>query len=423
MKILFSTFGSLGDLHPYLALALEAKARGHAPVIATSERYRPKVEALGLEFRAVAPDLPPDGEFGDFAKRVMNERDGPRFLFEELLSPTIRAAYADLLEASADADVMITHPAALAGPLVARKLGKRWLASVLAPISLWSRRDPATPPTMPHLDWLRVFGPLWGAVQVRAGERVTRPWVAAVERLRADEGLENAGHPMFAGQFSPYGNLALFSRHFCAPQSDWPAHTKATGFCFYDAQGLKAPDAGQDWREWMADGPPPVVWTLGSSAVHDAGSFYTDGAEDCLESGRRALLIAGENAAQLRGAYSEEQVLVLDYAPYSEVFPLAACVVHQGGIGTTAQALRAGVPQIIAPFAHDQPDHAARITRLGLGFSLRKHPNRAVQTLFENYEALSHHAVCIGERMRWEDGPRAACEVIEKLMERQHSTP
>ena len=415
MKLLFSTFGSLGDLHPYLALALEAKARGHAPIIATSARYRPKVEALGIEFRAVTPDLPPDDEFGAFAKRVMNEADGPRFLFEELLSPTIRAAYADLLEASADADILVTHPAALAGPLVARKLRKKWLASVLAPISLWSRRDPATPPTMPHLDWLRVFGPLWGAIQVRAGERVTRPWIAAIEQLRVDEGIENAGHPMFAGQFSPYGNLALFSRHFCAPQPDWPAQTTATGFCFYDAQGLHAPDAGQEWRAWMTGGSPPVVWTLGSSAVHDAGSFYDDGARECLDGGRRALLIAGENAARLRGQEWGESVLALDYAPYSQVFPLAGGVVHQGGIGTTAQALRAGVPQIIAPYAHDQPDHAGRITRLNVGFSLRRHPGRAVRMLFENYGPLAKRAGEIGARVREEDGPRVACEVMERL--------
>lgn len=415
LKILFSTFGSLGDLHPYLALALEAKARGHAPIIATSKRYGAKIEALGVEFRAVAPDLPPEADFSPLAKRVMDERDGSRFLFQELLAPTIKTQYADLLAAAEDADLIVTHPAALAGPLVARHLKKKWMSSVLAPISLWSRRDPSVPPSQPHLDRLRFLGPLWGEALVRIGRRVTRKWVREVEQLVREQGLERAGHPLFEGQFSPLGTLALFSRHFCAPQRDWPTGTTATGFCFYDAAGHKAASNESEWRAWMENGSLPVVWTLGSSAVHDAGDFYWQGARECLENGRRALLLAGEGARKLQGDEWEGEVLALDYAPYSQVFPLACAVVHQGGAGTTAQALRAGVPQIIAPFAHDQPDHASRITRLGVGFALQKYPGRALKELFERYTAFSTRARELGELIREENGPRAACEALERI--------
>jgi len=418
LKILLSTFGSLGDIHPYLALALEAKARGHQPIFATSERYRAKIEAQGIELRAVAPDLPDEKDFGPLARRVMNANDGPRFLFEEILSPSIAAQFADLLEAGEDADILITHPAALAGPLVARRLKKKWLSSVLAPISLWSRLDPAVPPTRPELDFLRALGPLWGQIQVRVGRRVTQKWVREVVRFQEKHGLERAGHPLFEGQFSPYGTLALFSRHFAPPQNDWPSSTQATGFCFYDAKGHSQAEESDNWREWMQNGGAPVVWTLGSSAVHDAGDFYFQGARECLANGRRALLIAGENAPQLRGEQwgenGEERVKTLAYAPYSEVFPLAAGVVHQGGAGTTAQALRAGVPQIIRPFAHDQPDNAARITRLGVGFEWKSARGGAVSRLFQRFDSLSKRAREIGERIREENGPRAACEAIEQ---------
>lgn len=416
MTILLSTFGSLGDIHPYLALALEAKARGHRPIFATSARYRAKIEAQGLELRAVAPDLPDESDFAPLAKQVMDSRDGSRFLFEELLSPSIASQYNDLLAASEDADLIITHPAALAGPLVARKLGKRWLSSVLAPISLWSRRDPAVPPTHPQLDWLRAFGPLWGAFQVGMGRHVTRSWTQAVETFQEQRGLERAGHPLFEGQFSPHGTLALFSRHFAPPQTDWPHGTVATGFCFYDAQGHTAQEDDGDWRAWMQNGQAPVVWTLGSSAVHDAGDFYVNGARECRQNGRRALLLAGENASNLQSETQDNEVKALSYAPYSQVFPLAAAVVHQGGVGTTAQALRAGVPQIIFPFAHDQPDNAGRITRLGVGFEWKSAKGRAVASLFERFDVLSKRARDIGELVREENGPRAACEQMERMM-------
>jgi len=415
VTILLSTFGSLGDIHPYLALALEAKARGHRPIFATSGRYRAKIEAQGLELRAVAPDLPEESDFAPLAKRVMDTRDGSRFLFQELLGPSIAQQYNDLLAASEDADCIVTHPAALAGPLVARKLGKRWISSVLAPISLWSRRDPAVPPTHPQLDWLRAFGPLWGTFQVGMGHKVTRSWTQAVETFQQEQGLERAGHPLFEGQFSPFGTLALFSRHFADRQTDWPRGTVATGFCFYDAQGHNPIEESDDWRAWMQNGPAPVVWTLGSSAVHDAGDFYVNGARECRQNGRRALLLAGENASQLESGEWENEVLALPYAPYSQVFPLAAAVVHQGGIGTTAQALRAGVPQIIFPFAHDQPDNAGRITRLGVGFEFKSARSRAISSLFERFDALSKRAREIGELVRKENGPRAACEQIERI--------
>lgn len=415
LKILFSTFGSLGDLHPFLALALEAKARGHCPIIATSRRYGGKIEALGIEFRAVAPDLPDEDDFAPLAKRVMNERDGPRFLFQELLAPTVETQFTDLLLASEDVDVLVTHPAALAGPLVARHLKKKWMSSVLAPISLWSRRDPSVPPTQPHLDPLRVLGPLWGEILVRIGRRVTRSWVLEVERLVRERNLERVGHPLFEGQFSPFGTLALFSKHFCPPQRDWPRNTTATGFCFYDSSGHKAATEQSEWKAWMESGSPPVVWTLGSSAVHDAGDFYWQGARECLKNGRRAVLLAGAAATQLQDEEWQDQVLALDYAPYSQIFPHAWAVVHQGGAGTTAQALRAGVPQIIAPFAHDQPDHASRIARLGVGFPLQKYPGRAIGTLSERYPQLSNRARELGERIQHENGPRVACETLEQL--------
>ena len=416
MKILFSTFGSLGDLHPYLAVALEAKNRGHAPIIATAPKYRAKIEKLGLEFRAVRPDLPSEADFAPLAKRVMNLQDGPRYLFQEVLSPALRDSYADLLAASEDADVLITHPAAMAGPLVAQKLEKKWLSSVLAPISLWSKLDPPVPPTVPHLDFLRALGPIWPTIMFALGRMGTKPWVAEVGKLREEIGVPSLGHPMFEGQFSPFGTLALFSKHFAPPQRDWPKNTTATGFCFYDAQGYSN-EKDEKWREWIENGEKPIasdgrpiVFTLGSSAVFNAGDFWENAIEALRYAEERGILVGATTAP------ASEYVLRLEYAAYSDLFPHAKIVVHQGGAGTTAQALRAGVPQIIFPFAHDQPDHAGRLKRLGVGFGLRRRDMEHLgEAIWDLSEVTYQKAAQLGEKIRAENGPRAACEAIEAI--------
>ena len=417
MKILFSTFGSLGDLHPYLALALEAKARGHEPIIATAAKYRAKVEALGIEFRPIRPDLPQTQDYGPLARRVMDEKDGPRYLFQELLSPFIREQTQDLLEAASDCDALTTHPAAMGGPLAARKLNKPWLSSVLAPISLWSLRDAATPPTAPYLDFLRSLGPIWPKFYYGAGKLGTRPWIAPVEQLRAEMGLQGE-HPMFEGQFSPYGTLALFSPLWARPQADWPTKTTATGFCFYDAEGY---DAGEEapWLDWVCAGEAPIVFTLGSSAVYDAGQFWERSVEYATRLNARAVLLTGTPT----GIAWPDHVLEVAYAPHSRIFPRASLIVHQGGAGTTAQALRAGVPQLVMPYAHDQPDNARRVRELGVGTSISRRlyergsrGDFALELMDEARDECAEKARALGARIRGENGPGVACERLESLI-------
>src|SRR5215217_5141861 len=125
-RIILNTFGSFGDIHPYMAIAHELQRRGHVPVIATMPGYREKIEAAGLPFAPVRPDIPQPKEQGsELVEKIMEPKTGPRFLTEELIFPAVRDSYADLLQAIEGADLLITHPAAPAGPLVARKRAYR----------------------------------------------------------------------------------------------------------------------------------------------------------------------------------------------------------------------------------------------------------------------------------------------------------
>ena len=117
-------------------------------------------------------------------------------------------------------------------------------------------------------------------------------------------------------------------------------------------------------KKFVASGPPPVVFTLGSAAVLAAGDFYEVSAKAAIELGIRAVLLIGTDPRNRLRQQLPDSICVAEYAPYSALFSRASLVVHQGGVGTTAQCLRAGKPMLIMPYSHDQPDNARRMRRL-----------------------------------------------------------
>src|SRR5215471_7432059 len=138
MRVVFATFGSLGDLHPYIAIARELKRRAHAPVIATFDALRDAVEAAGVEFAALRPSLHRFGDRTSVMRRLVHPRRGPEVLVRELFMPHLRETYEDLESVAADADLLVNHPLVFVGPLLAEKRGLPWVSTVLAPLSLFS---------------------------------------------------------------------------------------------------------------------------------------------------------------------------------------------------------------------------------------------------------------------------------------------
>jgi UDP:flavonoid glycosyltransferase YjiC (YdhE family) len=436
--IVLATWGSFGDLHPVIAVALELKRRGHRATVATAPLYQEKVEALSLSFRPMRPDLPPPEEAGETIRRVMDLKHGTEYLFQRLLMPHLRASYDDLTRAVSDADLVVTHPATLAAPIVAKVHKLRWVSTVLAPTSFFSVHDTPVLAPAPGVTKLFKLGLPVRKAFVALARRMSQKWIQPVYQLRQQLGLPCGAHPIFEGQHSPYRVLAMFSRLLGEPQPDWPANTTQTGFAFYDqrgeihianaqsaARGDNSGGLSPELLQFLDSGSPPVVFTLGSSAVMDAGEFYRESAEAARLLGVRALLLAGSQdnlPPQLPAG-----VAAFDYAPYSEVFPRAAAIVHQGGVGTTGQAMRAGKPVLVMPYSHDQPDHAARMEKLRIGLQIsraRYTAPRVAQTLkrlLHNRE-YSEKAGLVGEQVRRENGVKTACDALEEELNRAAST-
>jgi rhamnosyltransferase subunit B len=422
-RFLLTTLGSLGDLHPYIAVGLGLRERGHAVTIATSEVYRQKVEGEGLRFHPLRPDLGSLIDNPEVLRQAVHPRKGTEYVFRKLILPWIEQSFEDTLEAAREADLIVGHPIAFATPTVAEYLNKPWVSIALQPSVFLSAHDPPAIPGAPFLTSLFSLGRGFTRLFFRFAKSIMRRWSAPVNALRSRLGLREFRNPLLDDMFSPHGTQAWFSRVFARPQSDWPARTAITGFPFYDRlEPGQGPRSGMppDLARFLAASSAPVVFTLGSSAVFAAGEFYSESLAAVHRTGCRAVLLIGRDARNMPATPIPDTVFVAQYAPYSELLSRAAATVHQGGVGTTAQALRAGRPMIVVPWSHDQPDNGMRIQRLGVGRVIPRGRYRADRVARElelvlggtGYAAAAHATACEMER---EDGVASACAGLETV--------
>ncbi len=376
MRMVLATLGTLGDVHPFIALALGMQARGHVPVFAGAESVRPIAERHGIEFHPIRPDGPQliadtGLDEGQIARAIAADFD---FIINRVLVPYAEATLADLKPVVAGADLVLASSFSIHARIAAQAAGVPLASALLQPITLLSAEDPPvlTRGETALVTLRRWFGP--GAVRplLRLADRrfakAQKPFVA----LRAAAGAPPfAGNEMLAGPLAVERAIGLWSAGFSPAPSDAPASFLQTGFLFYDG-GFAGEGLSPALAAFLQAGAPPLVFTLGSMAVYAEDGFYAASAEAARRLGRRAVLLVGHDLVARHQGLASDDVLVVGYAPHSQLFAQASAVIGHGGIGTTAQAIRAGVPQLVCPIFGDQFDNAARIVRAGLGMAVPK---------------------------------------------------
>lgn len=413
-RIVLTTIGSFGDLHPKIAIALELRNRGHDVVFATHKEYQNKIEALGFEFHRMRPDNTALNDPKEMA-RMMDLKTGTEYVIKNWVCANLKETYTDLMNSAKDADFIITGEGVVAARLVAEKLGIPWAFSVLQPASFLSVHDPSVLPVLPFLAKFRRLGSLANRGIIQLSKAMSKAWAEPIHQLRRELGLPPlTGSPFIDDKYSPYLVLAMFSTALAKPQPDWPPNTVPTGFVFYDGT-----EGGQrlspELEDFLNAGAPPIVFTLGSAVVMTPGQFYEESIQAAKRLGRRAVLLVGKNTLTPN---LPKGIIAVSYAPYSQLFSRACAIVHQGGIGTTAQALRAGRPTLVMPYAHDQPDNAARVERLGTSRTVPRKQYSATRVAQHLYELLENptyavKATEIGHIIQSENGTTAACDAIE----------
>ena len=413
-RIVVTTIGSLGDLHPKIAIAIELRRRGHDLVFATHKGYQAKIEALGFEFHALRPDGTEDPL--EIA-HMTDPKTGSEYVVRNWLLPNLRVMYTDLMNAARDADFMIAGEIVYAARLVAEKLKLPWASSALSPFSMFSAYDPPVVAMFPFLYKLRGLGIPFNQGAIQFLKALTRSWAKPICQLREELKLpQRSGNPLIDDKFSPYLVLVMFSPVLAKPQPDWAVNTILTGFTFYDGDSER--ELTPELQQFLEAGEPPLIFTLGSANVLNPGSFYTESIRAATQLDRRAVLLMGGNKLPNN---LPENIFALNHAPYSKIFPHARAVIHQGGIGTTAQALRAGCPTLIMPYTYDQPDNAERVRRLGTSRTINREQYTAPRVAKELNELItnpcfSEKATEVGQIIRAEDGVGKACDAIEELV-------
>ncbi len=418
-KIVFATIGSLGDVHPMIALGLELKKRGHEITVAAMDFYREKIETSGFRFSPLRPHL--DFNDRELARELMNARKGPEILIKDIIFPQLKGMFDDLMAAVEGADLFVSGEVVYVASSVQEKTGIRWISTSLAPISFFSAHDPSVYPTAELLEYLRPLPVGFHQALFKFMRWTISDWFDQYKKFRRGIGLSEDHDPIFFGKNSKLLHLAMFSKVLAKPQPDWHRPTLQTGFCFYDGQEYFGA-LPEGLQKFLDAGEPPIVFTLGSAAVMDARDFFEESAKAAEISKRRAVLIYGLFNDPPKNL--SKNVAGFAYAPFSLVFPRAACVVHQGGVGTTGQVLRAGVPHLIMPYGHDQPDNAARCKRIGVARVVSRDLYRAERAAFELGKILKESryketAIEKGKIVRSEHGTAVACDAVEDVLNRK----
>jgi rhamnosyltransferase subunit B len=420
--IVIATVGSQGDLFPFLAIGQTLLAHGHRVTLATHAIHQPAVTQAGLAFADASGIAEPDDRQA-FTARAFDRWRGPRFVVHDFAALDVRASYEKLLPLIATADVLITTTLAFAGQILGEQGCESgelcWLSAVLAPAGLLSAYDP--PATgIAALDHYIRRSPRRGRALQWMAKRITQPWTGPVRALRAELGLpavSTLGDPFHQGQHAPHGVLALFSPLFGEPQPDWPRNVHLTGF----ARHVQAATLDAGLTAFLDAGPAPLVFTLGSTAVHMGEHFLRESLAAAIRLDQRAVLFTGspEMRAKLPTALPSS-IHVVDYASHALLFPHASAIIHHGGIGTSSEALFAGKPMLVVPHGFDQPDNAARLKRRGVAEVLpaaRYRADRAVALLqkLQREPSYRKHAEACAGQMRNENAGENVARIIDAL--------
>jgi UDP:flavonoid glycosyltransferase YjiC (YdhE family) len=411
MHVLLASIGTDGDVFPYFAIGQALGQRGHRVTLLSGERYRALAEQSGFEFDALASEaelqaMLADPDLWHWLKcaRVV-ARWGTAHLERH---------YRILVEHLGDGEtVLVTSPGILGARILHEQRGIPLASVILQP---WVIPSTDAPPRLPL--YLPRWAPRWlWNCYWKAFHATAHHMIAGdVNRLRASLQLPPV-RQIFQWWLSPQLVLGLFPDWFGPPQPDWPAQIRLTGFPLFDGRmrdGL--PDVVE---KFLAAGEPPVAVTFGTGMRH-AAWLFAEVISACQRAGRRALLLT-RHSEQLPPSLPAG-ILAVPYAPFRDLFPRCSAVIHHGGVGTTSQALASAVPQLILPFAFDQPDNGLRVRHLNAGtwFWPRRGCADRIADALTNLAQPAVQAGCRELRalIGASEGPQRAAAEIERQLAR-----
>ncbi len=309
---------------------------------------------------------------------------------------------------------MVASSLALGARVAQDKLGILLASVHLSPSIFQSAYDP---PMLTGMNLLPRCTPpaVWRAIWRIVNTTMDSLIAPSINDLRKSVGLPPVRNIIRDYWHSPQRVIGMFPDWFAPPQSDWPPQTILTGFPLFDEPDLSP--ISDELETFLRAGDPPIAFTPGS-AMWQARTFFETSAAACAKLNRRGLLLTRHTDHLPKNL--PPGVIHVHYAPFSQLLPRCCAFVHHTGIGTSAQAMASGVPQLTTPFTHDQPDNTARLVRLGIAKTLlptQYTPDHAARVLKELIESprIKNNCRQIAARFIGVDALGKTCELIEAL--------
>lgn len=422
MKVLITTYGTLGDVQPYVALGKGLKNSGHQVVLGTSERFRDFVEGHGLTY----------GHMGDGLLALIDTDQGKNMLenttniidvvkhniiLAKRFKPLQIAQLQDTweLSKSIEPDYILYHPKTGAAPHIAEKL--KIGCALVTPIPMFVPTAEWPFPVLPNIK----LGGWYNRLSYRIVTALSGIFLGKyIRKFRKEIGLK----PMAKFDLLKDGDglalpvLHLISEAVIPRPGDWPTNAYMTGYCFLQREKNWTPPAGL--QSFLDKGAPPIYVGFGSMAGRNPHQLTKIVVEALQRAGVRGLIATGWGGMKCEDL--PDSILEVESVPHDWLFPRVSAVVHHGGAGTTAAGLRSGRPAVIVPFFGDQPFWGHLVYALGAGTKpIPRKKLNADQLAAAIEDAVSNpgfhkKAAEIGNRIRQEDGIGNALVVIEKIM-------
>jgi sterol 3beta-glucosyltransferase len=413
MRISILTLGTRGDVQPFVALAQKALEKGHQTVICTGKTFKPFIEAAGIEFKEAASDLMAmlETEEGQMVfKHALQHPLRTKKYLDEVVNPAFRQTLDQFYEAALGADVILYHPKCFGAPDIAEVLEIPCISVPPVPITFPIDEFPnlAISPTKNLGKTLN----LWTYSVIAQAERSSIKEVNDFREKTLHLPKRKSGLYTFSlnGQVIPI--IYPISKALFPEVTSWEGRVLTPGFFYLDSQ---AEHLDSTLTAFLNSGPAPIIISFSSMPLKAPEQFKNNLQAALQATHQRGILLSGNSGFHFD---EDEHLLTIDAAPHSLLFPHGKGIIHHGGVGTMAAAIKSGKPQLIIPFSVDQPFWANRLYQQGYALKPLKETQVTTQALIQRFlqfdeEAVQSNAHKLKAIIDQENGTETALTFIE----------
>ena len=429
MKIGIQTWGSHGDIRPFVALADGLQAAGHDVTLVVtcvdSERYSGLRTRTGFALRIVSTPVVPDNllleKIGDAIVREPDAIKQTQLAIEQLLLPAESEMYQASDRLCAENELVIGHYFLYTLGVAAERHDRPYVSVVLAHGAVPSAFHP--PSGVPDLGTLSNRLAWWLARSVLNKSLKKYP-----DQLRAKNGVAAARDMIDNVWASDYLTLLAISPAICERKPDWPAHYHVCG-ALDTRDSVAEGCVPQQLQSFLSEGSAAVYMTFGSMMSGSDEKQTIELLAGAAQAASARAIIQAPHWEQL-GFECTSQIHYVSSAPHSSVFPLCRAVVHHGGAGTSQAALRAGVPSVVVPHTAEQELWGRELERIGVACKPIRRKRATTERIAAaisqtaDFERIGENARALGCRVAEEEGVATAVRLIgERLRPNNSSKP